>query len=170
MIESALGREKDAQVAIARMRDHYAASFTAARAAASPELFYPGLNLIVAGLAARAPQAMAQALDATLVADVRASIEAKVRDDPDFWSVAAGAELLLLEAVAAGNLADKLADVKREFADLQRRISTPSEWRSVYDTERFVLERWASAAGPKEAKACNDLIQQLAGFAWPVGA
>ena len=170
MIENDLGRERDAQHAIAKMREHYARGFTAARESGAAELFYPGLNLIVAGLAARAGRAGSQALDAALVAEVRQSLEAKVRDDPDFWCVVGRAELPLLEALAAGTLAAARPDVAREFDDLQRRVSAPTEWRSVYDTERFVIERCTRRADPKEQKAGRELIRQLASFAWPLGA
>ena len=173
MIESELGRESDAQQAIAKMRSHYADGFAAARANGSDELFYPGLNLIVAGLAARTGARTgaggATALDATLVADVRASLDAKVRDDPDFWSVVGRTELQLLEALAAGTLAAAQADLSREFADLQRRVSAATQWRSVYDTERFVIERATRRADAKEKKAGRELVRLLAGYAWGAG-
>ena len=104
------------------------------------------------------------------MAEVRASYEAQVRKDPDFRSVVGSTELLMLEALAEGKLADKLAGVQREFADLQRRISTPGDWRSVFDTERFVLGRWARHADKSQTKACNEVLRQLAGYAWPSAA
>lgn len=170
MIESDLGRERDVQAAIAHMGAHYARAAEAARQAGSPALFYPGLNLIVADLAAHAGQARWAGLDAALVAEVQASLEAKARSDPDFWSVVGRTELQLLRSAAAGDVAGALSRVSAEFADLQRRVSAPTEWRSVYDTERFVLERHARRAGAAEQRACRELLAQLAGYGWPTGA
>jgi CHAT domain/Lecithin:cholesterol acyltransferase len=167
MIANDLEREAEVQSAIAKMLGHYKQGLTMARKQAAPDLYYPGINLIAAQLAARTDGQPPPPLDAALVAEVRASYEAQVRKDPDFWSVVGGTELLLLEALAEEKLADKLAGVQREFADLQRRISTPSDWRSVFDTERFVLGRWAPHAVESEAKACRDVLRQLAGYAWP---
>ena len=170
MIANDLEREGEVQSAIAKMLDHYKEGLAMARKQAAPDLYYPGINLIVAQLAARADGRPQPPLDAALVAEVRASYEAQVRKDPDFWSVVGSTELLMLEALAEGKLADKLAGVQREFADLQRRISTPVDWRSVFDTERFVLGRWARHADEPQAKACREVLRQLAGYAWPSAA
>jgi tetratricopeptide (TPR) repeat protein len=169
MIESDLGRERDAQRAIAHMGAHYARAAEAARKSGSLGLFYPGLNLIVADLAAHVGQARWKGLDAALVSEVQASLEAKARSDPDFWSVVGRTELQLLQAAAAGSVAAAQAQVAAEFADLQRRVSAPTEWRSVYDTERFVIERCARHASAAERRAGRDLLAQLAGYGWPSG-
>lgn len=170
MIESDLGREADARKAIAHMGAHYARAAEAARGIGSDAFFYPGLNLLVADLAAHAGQARWPGLDATLVAQVQASLEAKARRDPDFWSVVGRTELQLLQAAAAGSVARSQAHVAAEFADLQRRVSAPTEWRSVYDTDRFVLDRYARHASATEQRACRELLAQLAGYGWPTGA
>jgi tetratricopeptide (TPR) repeat protein len=167
MIESDLGREAETRKAIEHMGAHYARAAEAARKTGSDALFYPGLNLIVADIAAHAGQARWAGLDATLVAEVQASLEAKGRRDPDFWSVVGRTELQLLQAAAAGGVAGAQPRVAAEFADLQRRVSAPTEWRSVYDTERFVLERYARHAGAAEQRACRELLAQLAGYGWP---
>ena len=170
MIESDLGRERDARNAIAHMGAHYARAAEAARMSGSDALFYPGLNLIVADLAAHAGQARWAGPDPALVAEVQASLEAKARSDPDFWSVVGRTELQVLQAVATGRLAGAQSRLAAEFADLQRRVSAPTEWRSVYDTERFVLERYARHAAAAEQRACSELLAQLAGYGWPDGA
>ena len=168
MIETDFGTEAAALEAIGEMSKSYQKGFETAREHAARDLYYPGINIIVAQLAARAGAAQ-PALDAALVAEVRASFDAKRRDDPDFWSVAGSNELLLLEALSEGTLPGKVAAVVGEFADLQRRISTTNYWRSVYDTERFVLERWTkgSAEPNAQAKACDDVLAQLKRYAWP---
>jgi hypothetical protein len=103
------------------------------------------------------------------VAEVQASLEAKGRRDPDFWSVVGRTELQLLQAAATGTVAAVQPRVAAEFADLQRRVSAPTEWRSVYDTERFVLERCARHTSAAEQRACRELLAQLAGYGWPSG-
>ncbi len=175
MIANDLDRENEVQIAIAKMSGHYQAGLKLAREQAAVDLYYPGINLIVAKLAAVAERLAKQPLDAVLVAEVRASYERKVHQDPDFWSVVGGIELQMLEALADGTLPDEelantLAGIQREFADLQRRISTPGDWRSVFDTERFVLGRWARHADLSQVKACRAVLRQLAEYAWPSAA
>ena len=95
---------------------------------------------------------------------------AKARSDPDVWSVVGRTELQVLQAVATGRLAGAQSRLAAEFADLQRSVSAPTEWRSVYDTARFVLERYARHAAAAEQRACSELLAQLAGYGWPDGA
>ena len=112
--------------------------------------------------------ASAERMETEMLA-VQASLEAKARSDPDFWSVVGRTELQLLQAAASGGVAAAQSHLAAEFADLQRRVSAPTEWRSVYDTERFVLDRYARRAGAAEQRACRELLAQLAGYAWPTG-
>ena len=171
MIEGDAGRETAALAAIQRMKRHCEAAEKIARDGASPEVYYPALNRLAAELAADAARPGWPGLDATALAAVRLSLADKTRDDPDFWSVVGLTDLRLYEAVATRALAPQAASLQAEYAELHRRVSAPRDWRSVHDTARFVLDRYARrAAGGAEKKACADIVALLEGFAWPAGA
>ncbi len=168
MIEGDAGRETAAQAAIARMKQHCAAAEKIARDHASPEIFYPALNRLAAELAADAARPGWPGFDLAAVAALRQSLADKTRDDPDFWSVAGLTDLRLYEAVAAHSLAPQAASIAAEYTELHHRVSAPRDWRSVHDTARFVLERYARrAAGNAEKRACAEVVALLEGFAWP---
>jgi hypothetical protein len=94
-------------------------------------------------------------------------LAARTRDDPDFWSVAGLTELRLYEAVAARRLATEGSAIGDEYADLHRRVSGTNYWRSLFDTARFVLDRYAERSGAAEKRACKALLAALESYAWP---
>ena len=169
-IESDAGREREALAAISRMKRHYAAAEHLARLSAEPDVFYPALNRLAAELAADAARPGWPGFDASALAVVRQSLADKTRDDPDFWSVVGLTDLRLYEAVAARALAPVAASLTTEYAELHRRVAAPRDWRSVHDSARFVLERYARRATAAERTVCSGLLAVLQHFAWPTGA
>ena len=168
MIESDAGRDADALAAITRMKRHCEAAEAIARANASAEIFYPALNRLAAELASDAARPGWPGFEAGAVAAIRQCLADKTRDDPDFWSVVGLTDLRLYEAVAAHALAPQAASLMAEYTELQRRVAAPRDWRSVHDTARFVLDRYARrAASAAEKQACATLVALLEGFAWP---
>jgi len=168
MIESDAGREADALAAIARMKRHCEAAAKLARDSAAAEAFYPTLNHLAAELAADAAQPGWPGLDPATVAAVRQNLADKTRDDPDFWSVVGLTDLRLYEAVAARALAPQAASLEADYSELHGRVAAPRDWRSVHDSARFVLDRYARRANSSaEKKACAHVVALLEGFAWP---
>jgi len=170
MIESDAGRERDALAAIARMKRHTAAAEKIARDSAAPDLHYPALNRLAAELASDAARSDWPGFDAHELAAVRRSLIEHTRDDPDFWSVAGLTELRMLQAVAARALAREADPIGAEFTALHARVSAPKDWRSVHDSARFVLDRYARRAAISDQRACREIVELLEDFAWPVGS
>jgi hypothetical protein len=150
------------------MKAHYARAEALARATDADELYYPALNRMAAELVTDAAQAGWGGFDPADTAFVRQRLAEKTRDDPDFWSVAGLTELRVYEAVAARALAPVQASIADEYGELHRRVSGTNFWRSLYDTTRFVLDRYQARANAAERRACADLVNLLEGFAWPV--
>ena len=100
-----------------------------------------------------------------MVDAVRASLVAKARDDPDFWSVVGLTELRTYVAIADRKLARELDLILDELADLHARVSAPSEWGSVLDQLRFVLPKYAARASAAEGTAVATLMTHLSGYA-----
>jgi len=101
---------------------------------------------------------------------VRHSLIERTRDDPDFWSVAGLTELRMMQAVAARALAREAEPIAAEFTALHARVSAPKDWRSVHDSARFVLDRYARRASSGDERACREIVELLEDFAWPIGS
>jgi tetratricopeptide (TPR) repeat protein len=162
-VQRVLGRERDAATALAEMKRCYASALARARQQASPDLFYPASNLLAVNLVLGAAPP-----DAELIASVRASLEGKNRDAPDFWSMAGRTELAMVEALVQGALAAALPRLLDEHADLHARVSAPRQWASVYDQARFVLNglRQRKSLSEADLAAAHRLERQLADYAF----
>jgi hypothetical protein len=163
MVEAAAGGDDTA--AIRKMHKHYRRAEAHGRAAGLPDVFYPGLNSIVAELALTAGAARRKRLDTNAVAAVRDDIATKARDDPDFWSVSGLTELDMWQALDRGDLAACREEIERQCDHLHDRVSASAFWSSVYDTACFVLPRYAARAGGEEETAANALLARLKVFA-----
>jgi len=167
LIEQAAGADARALEAVRRMKAHYARAEAIARATNDTMLYYPALNRMAAELVTDAARPGWPGFDAADIATVRQRLAARTRDDPDFWSVAGLTELRLYEAVAGRRLATEGSAIGDEYADLHRRVSGTNYWRSLYDTARFVLDRYAERSGAAEKRAGRALLAALEGYAWP---
>jgi hypothetical protein len=167
LVERAAGAGARALVAVQRMKAHYAKAEAIARATDDSMLYYPALNRMAAELVTDAARPGWKGFDEAEIAAVRQRLGARTRDDPDFWSVAGLTELRLYEAVAAQRLATEGGAIGDEYADLHRRVSGTNYWRSLYDTARFVLDRYAERSGAAEKRAGRALLAALEGYAWP---
>lgn len=167
LVEGGAGASAAADEAVRKMLAHYTRAETLARDSDSPELYYPALNRMAAELAADAHEPGWRGFDPATLAFVRQRLADRTRDDPDFWSVAGLTELRVYEAVAAKSLAAAQRAIAHEYSELHRRVSGTHYWRSLYDTTRFVFDRYERRASAAEAKACAELEALLEGFAWP---
>jgi hypothetical protein len=164
MLEAAARRPKDEAKAIQKMKIHYGRAEALARAENDPQLFYPALNRMAAELVVDADKPRWRKFDSAAVDDTRASLVAKARDDPDFWSVVGLTELRIYLAIADRKLAHELDIIVGELDDLYARVSAPSEWSSIFDQLRFVLPKYAARASPAEKKAVATLTTHLAEY------
>lgn len=89
----------------------------------------------------------------------RASLDAKVAQDPDFWSVIGQTELRWYEAVALRSLAPQLPALLAEIADLRARASSARQWASLADKAEFVLGPYAQAEGTGAAE--REAVEQV---------
>ncbi len=146
------------------MKAAYASAVKIARKSKADNLFYPALNWMAAELIANAGKRASHRFDRGLLEEVRANLAAKTRDDPDFWSAAALADLRVYEALAEGNLAGALESIMRDYRDLHARVSAPWMWGSVLDQLCFVLPKYAKRASAPERQAVETLMRLLETF------
>jgi hypothetical protein len=157
MILDAAGETDGMQ--IEAVRRHYAAAEKLG--AKSPDGFYPAMNVIAVDVMARAGSVPAARFKA-----VREAIDARLRDDPDFWSAAGDIELSLYEALNADALVPKLAALESGLEDLHARWPSKLMWSSVRDQTRFVLPRYARRRRAEaEEKAAFRLLALLEAYA-----
>jgi CHAT domain-containing protein len=164
LVEAAARRPVEERRAIEAMKLHYRRAEVIARASLASDLFYPALNYLAADLALNAGRRGWKGLDSAIVEAARASLEAKNLADPDFWSVVGQTELELYIALADGKLARTQKSLARGYQDLYRRVSAPWLWSSVFDTTRFVLQKYAVRASVKENNAADTLLACLGMF------
>jgi hypothetical protein len=164
MIEGLAGRPKDARTALDRMRERYAHAEALSSAA---DVFYPAMNRMAAELVLRCGDPAWKGLDAASVAAARRSLEARTRNDPDFWSVVGLTELRVYEALAKRGLAAALPSILREYDDLRQRVGAAWMWSSVRDQLAFILPNYAARARGAEATAAGALLAHVTGFAEP---
>ena len=107
--------------------------------------------------------------DAAATEAARQSLQRKLRDDPDFWSVVGLPELGVYEALASRKkpelgLAAQLPTVLQAYDDLHQRAGSAHMWGSVFDQADFVLQHFNQGHGA-DAKAAVQLLSVLRGYA-----
>jgi hypothetical protein len=173
LVERIAGRPESEAAAAQQMYDRYLAAENLARTNQDHELFYPALNRMAAELILSFGNPGWQGFDPAVLAEVRANLETKTRDDPDFWSAAGLVELSMFEALArrdtsneGSKLAAALPALQSGYDDLYMRVNSMGMWSSVYDQSRFVLDKYAeSVSVPEEKDAVRKLqevLQQMA--------
>jgi len=162
ILEAIAGDEAAETNAIAQMKHRYDKAEALARSTKHPELYYPALNRMAAELIVAAGDPAWPGFDAAAVAEVRDSLVAKTRDDPDFWSVVGVTELRLYEALAQHALAPVLESLMAEYAALYERVSASSMWSSVYDQVRWVIPKYKVRVNATERDAAQSLLDRLA--------
>ena len=162
MIHATAGSSQAELAALAEMRTRYRAARDLARSTASPDLFYPMMNVLTAELAG--PADGRPRLAAADLAAIRESLAGRVAVSPDFWSVVGQTELKMYEAVAAGSLAAVHEPLRREFSEHHQRVSAPHLWGSVCDNATLILSRYVREHTGAEQKAAVTLLDALRGL------
>ena len=149
----AMAKRTDAEAkAIANMKLRYGNAEQLARASNDPQLFYPALNRMAAELIVEGAKPGWRGFDSGATTDVTRNLAAKTRDDADFWSVVGLTELRLYQAIAERKLAAELDTIVREYRDLHGRMDATTNWRTVLDQVRFVLEKYEVRATARRAE------------------
>jgi len=161
MVEAAIGNETHASDAVSQMMAHYENGRTRSKDEPGSDAFYPAINCLAADVALNAGRADWPGLDGSKVTLVEEELKRKNRDRPDFWSKEGVIQLSMYQALAAGDLAGRSANLIDAYRDLQRRVPAPRFWGSVFDQARFVLQRYAHAASGGEKAAAHALLGQL---------
>jgi hypothetical protein len=134
------------------------------RERAAADLFYPATNLMAAEIFLNAGNARWSGLPAKLLAEARTSVEKKNASRPDFWSLIAEPEMKLYDAIARGNLPAHRAAIEKSLKDVFKRSQGSTQWKSVLDTTRFVLEPYVAKAKPKARKAAAGVLALIESF------
>jgi tetratricopeptide (TPR) repeat protein len=169
LLEAAAKRPRQEAQAIRNMLEHYGRAEALGRKNRL-DFFYPAMNRMAAELALQAGPRTLSGFMSRAFDEVRQALADKTHEDPDFWSVVGLIELDVYKALASRNLAGELDDISRAYDDLHKKLSTTWTWKSVYETGRFVLPKYAARASAGERTAANALLKTLAGFAGRRGA
>ncbi|MCB1905890.1 MAG: CHAT domain-containing protein [Rhodocyclaceae bacterium] len=146
--------------AIEGMQQFYARAETAGVGA--DDNYYPALNRIAADLALAGVERRRATLEPRRIEAIRQALDAKVRDDPDFWSLAGRIELRGYEALAGESLGAALPALLAEYDDLAARVSGRWQWASVRDQLEFVLHQLPGVEeSAEERKAAEELLAAI---------
>ena len=162
MVERAEGDAPAAATALAKSAAAYGEAEQLALDSGHPDLFYPAANHMAMALVSTQGEVR---FDPDRLARVRASLQARITSDPDFWSMVGVIELDVFEALAAGRLARTLDDLLRRYRDLKQRVAAPKMWASVADNTRFVIEPRQAGASAAERAAAERLLKVLGDYA-----
>src|SRR5262249_33052659 len=108
-----------------RMKKAYAEARRIGTREPSADLFYSASNLIASDIALDRSGSKALRLDPDVVAQFKASVEARAKQDADFWSVVAGIELDQYQTMADRTLADDSNGLLARYRHLHERVKSP---------------------------------------------
>jgi len=162
-IERKSGNQRQEQEAIANAVNQYAAGEHIARATSAENLYYPAMNRMSLALALDGDAAPA-GFDSNYVGAVRQSLQKKVRENPDFWSVVGLTELRIYHALAQRGLAIALPGILADLDDLMPRATSSRMWASVADQAQFTLTRYIKlqSVDGSERVAAKTLLARFA--------
>jgi len=152
LLEAKAKQPAQERAALAQSLHHYSEAVKLARTRNADNLFYPALNRMAIALALGYAQGKPVEFAAEDVAACRRSLQQKVTNDPDFWSVVGLPELRVYEALARGKLADALPGILADLDDLMPRASSSRMWGSVADQARFTLKPYIDAQTVPESE------------------
>ena len=166
MVEWRAGQHAAAQRALDESVRHYGTAEAMARKSGAVNLFYPAKNCISAELRAAFLRKKLPQLAHERMSAVSESLQRAATDTPDFWSVVGQTELLILAALARGQLAGATAGATASLHDLKARVPAAWMWDSVRNEAEFVLLPYAEMARGAELHAAKGMLgvfRQLAG-------
>lgn len=155
------GRDADETAALVRMREHYAKAEAFALATRSPEAFIRVLERMAAELATEAARPDWPGFDPAALSELKQSLAARIRSEPDLPSLMARAELSLYEALARNELARVSSELEGDFAKLHAQVGDSCVWRPVCELLCLVLPRYAARADTAESEAAMALLMAV---------
>ena len=160
-------RRSQADAALAKAVEHYAAAASMARDEAASNVFYPLKNGLSCELRASFLARRPMRLDAARLRDVSDSLKRAANDSPDFWSAVGQTELQVLTALDAGGLAGAAGAVSARFRELKARVADGGMWDSVASEAAFTLEPYQLLhdEGTVEREAADGMLALLRSFA-----
>jgi CHAT domain-containing protein len=165
MVETRAGRKAEARAALDAMVRYCGAAEAMARKAGADNLFYPAKNAISADLRAAFLQGRLPELADDRMKAVSDSLHKAATEDPDFWSVVGQTEVLVLAALAKGQLAPAEPEITSSLRELKARVPAPQMWDSVYDEAQFTLEPYIEMTKGAEQRAAQNLLDILKSLA-----
>ncbi len=165
LLERRAGNTTAEQAAVAKAATTYAEAEQLAGNTPVTDLFYPGLNRMATELLHALGDKAWPGFGDEATAVVRESLQAKTRDDPDFFSMVGAIDVELYGVLARRELAAQGGGFANAYADLYTRVSSPALWGSVADQAEFVLVPYAAAVGGAEGAAASALLEALKGYA-----
>ena len=165
MVEWKAGHVAAAKAALAASVEHYGVAEAMARASGADALHYPAKIAIAAELRAAFIAGRTPELDDDRVKAVSDSLEHAATNKPDFWSVVGQTELLMLIALAKGELAQAEPALTTSLRDLKKRVPAVQMWGSVLNEARFTLEPYIAVASSAEKRAAQSVLDALEALA-----
>jgi len=159
------GADGDELAALTKMRDAYQGAEKLALMNGNPNLFYSALNGLAAQLILSFGQEGWGGLDEALVKQIRASLEAKQKSDPDFWSSVGLIELDLYQALSQSRLARECTAIEAQYRGLHVRVDSDLlSWESARDQLRllFAARRPWSEAEWRAGEGLLGVVQTFA--------
>ena len=158
-------KKKKAQKALNAVITHYGIAEALASKQRADNLYYPAKNGISAELRAAFLEGRLPAFANDRMKAAADSLLKTVTDKPDFWSVVGQTELLILEALAKGQLASAELASTIALRELKRRVPSRQMWDSVYKEAQFTLEPYIELAKEDEKRAAQHLLEVLKALA-----
>lgn len=142
---------------------HYAQAEAIMRASNADDLFYPIMNALAVELRLAGLTGQSRKPSAERIAEARRSLQSKVQQAPDFWSVVGLSELRMLEALAEAQLAGARDEIVQATTDLSLRAPAKWMWSSVSEQAQFLLAPFAGDTA--EGRAAAALVEHLKSLA-----
>ena len=161
MVEWKAKRKTEAKAALDAMVEHYGAAEAMARKAGDDTLFYPAKNGLSAEICRAFLDERLPQLDAERFEVVGASLQKAATEKPDFWSVVGQTELLILAALAKGQLAPAQVRLTQTLRELKARVPAAWMWDSVFNEAQFTLLPYLAFASEAEKRAAQSLLDAL---------
>ncbi len=159
------GRHIEAKAALEAAVQHYGAAEAMARKNGAENLFYPAKNCISAELRDAFIEKRVPHLDEARLKVLSDSLQKAATEKPDFWSVVGQTELLILTALAKGQLASAEPALTTSLRDLKARVPAMWMWDSVYNEAQFTLLPYLETASAAEKRAAQCLLDTLKALA-----
>jgi hypothetical protein len=165
VLETMAGEQDAARDAVSAMAAHYAEAERLGRASDEDDVFYPTLNRLAAEIVLGFGDAKRKSLSARVLGAVRRELDARAKQDPDFWTYSDDAIIALLEALASGSLAECRSAIEAQLETLFAKVGDAELWTSVREQAEFVLLPYAALESGEEREAARALLALLDRFA-----